>query len=87
MRMAACARQDRIAEEDWWEGTPAPGRGEPAPAESAKARSLKSAVADLEKRLIAEALDASRNNQQQAARALGLSRQGLINKLKRYSLQ
>ena len=36
--------------------------------------------------MISEALAATKNNQQQAARRLGLSRQGLINKLKRYAL-
>ena len=36
--------------------------------------------------MIAEALEETRNNQQQAARLLGLSRQGLINKMKRYSI-
>jgi len=40
----------------------------------------------LERRMIHEAIESTRNNQQQAARLLGLSRQGLINKLKRYSL-
>jgi DNA-binding NtrC family response regulator len=36
--------------------------------------------------MIAETLEKTRNNQQQTARLLGLSRQGLINKMKRYSL-
>ena len=36
--------------------------------------------------MIAEALEGTRQNQQQAARILGLSRQGLINKMKRYSI-
>jgi Nif-specific regulatory protein len=36
--------------------------------------------------MIAEALRETRSNQQQAARLLGLSRQGLINKMKRYSI-
>jgi DNA-binding NtrC family response regulator len=49
-----------------------------------RVRAFLNAVADLEKLLIAEALEASSHNQQQAARYLGLSRQGLINKMKRY---
>ncbi len=49
--------------------------------------SLKSAIADLEKRMISEALRATSFNQQQTARQLGISRQGLINKIKRYKLQ
>jgi Nif-specific regulatory protein len=48
---------------------------------------LKDTVASLEKRLIAEALQARRNNQQQTAKLLGLSRQGLIKKMKRYGLR
>jgi DNA-binding NtrC family response regulator len=36
--------------------------------------------------MIGDALRSTRGNQQQAARVLGLSRQGLINKMKRYSL-
>ena len=47
---------------------------------------LKKAVAEMEQRMIGEALRETRNNQQQAARLLGLSRQGLINKMKRYSI-
>ncbi|MCI0359762.1 MAG: sigma-54-dependent Fis family transcriptional regulator [Planctomycetaceae bacterium] len=47
---------------------------------------LKDAVAQLERRMIETALAQCRHNQQQAARALGLSRQGLIKKLKRYGV-
>jgi transcriptional regulator of acetoin/glycerol metabolism len=36
--------------------------------------------------MILEALQGTRNNQQQAAKTLGLSRQGLINKMKRYAI-
>jgi Nif-specific regulatory protein len=51
------------------------------------AGSLKETVATLEKRLIAEALQARQQNQQQAAKMLGLSRQGLIKKMKRYGIK
>jgi len=51
-----------------------------------RTQSLKDAIEDLERRMIAEALDHTRHNQQQAAKLLGLSRQGLINKMKRYGL-
>jgi DNA-binding NtrC family response regulator len=71
-------------EDDLWEGLPA--AAEQPPAAPAQLRSLKKAVADLEKGLIVEALRGARNNQQQAARLLGLSRQGLINKMKRYAI-
>jgi transcriptional regulator with PAS, ATPase and Fis domain len=36
--------------------------------------------------MIAEALGQTKNNQQQAAKLLGLSRQGLLNKMKRYAI-
>lgn len=50
-------------------------------------RSLKQRVEDLEERLIVEALQNYRNNQKRAAKGLGLSRQGLINKIKRYGIK
>jgi Nif-specific regulatory protein len=85
MRLAACARQHLIEEEDLWEGVPSTTR-EPAPAPPIKLQSLKKAVAEMEQRMIAEALQETRSNQQQAAKLLGLSRQGLINKMKRYAM-
>lgn len=45
---------------------------------------LKQAVANLEKKMVEQALEAAHQNQVQAAKALGLSRQGLINKMRRY---
>ena len=44
------------------------------------------AVEALERRMIAEALRESGGNKQKAAQALGLSRQGLIKKLKRLGI-
>ena len=85
MRLAACARLSVIEEDDLWEGIPSPGRDQPA-VPQVKLQSLKRAVAEMEQRMIAEALHETRNNQQQAARVLGLSRQGLINKMKRYAI-
>jgi Nif-specific regulatory protein len=86
IRLAACARGSVIELEDLFEGTPTPeAPAAPAPARI-KPMSLKTAIEDLERRMISETLAATRNNQQQAAKALGLSRQGLINKLKRYTL-
>ncbi|MGH7409475.1 MAG: sigma-54-dependent Fis family transcriptional regulator [Candidatus Methylomirabilis sp.] len=49
--------------------------------------SMKKAVEDLEKRLISDALRHCRNNQLQAAKTLGLSRQGLIKKIHRFGLR
>ena len=83
MRLAACARQKVIAEDDLPDGAPAPDL--PA-APQGRSLSLKHAVAELEKRMVLEALEATRHNQQQAAKLLGLSRQGLINKMKRYGV-
>ncbi|MFH0823837.1 MAG: sigma 54-interacting transcriptional regulator [Pseudomonadota bacterium] len=47
---------------------------------------LKDAVDDLEKRMIRQALEDAKGNRTVAAKALGLSRQGLLNKLQRYDL-
>jgi DNA-binding NtrC family response regulator len=55
----------------------------PAPA---TARSLPGEVEELERVRIREALSACGQNQVRTARKLGLSRQGLINKLKRYGI-
>jgi Nif-specific regulatory protein len=86
MRMAACSRGNTITEDDLFEGLPAAGRGEPRAAAPVKVQSLKKAVEELERKMIRLALEETRNNQQQAARLLDLSRQGLINKMKRYSI-
>jgi Nif-specific regulatory protein len=50
-------------------------------------RLLKEVVSELEKRMIQEALQQSRQNQLHAAKALGLSRHGLIKKMKRYNIR
>jgi Nif-specific regulatory protein len=86
MRLAACARNRLIEEDDLWEGLPAAAGREEPPAARVKLQSLKKAVAEVEKKMLAEALQETKNNQQQAAKLLGLSRQGLINKMKRYSI-
>ena len=89
MRLAAITHQTVIPEDDLWEGTPSrpvPVQATASAAAPSKELSLKKAVAELEQRMIAGALESTRNNQQQAARLLGLSRQGLINKMKRYSI-
>jgi Nif-specific regulatory protein len=90
MRLAACSPGDVIEEEDLWTGLPTPMTSAPPRSAGGQAGgqkvTLKNAVEELERRMIAETLQATRNNQMQAARQLGLSRQGLINKMKRYSL-
>ncbi|MGA3239755.1 MAG: sigma 54-interacting transcriptional regulator [Bryobacteraceae bacterium] len=84
MRLAACARQSLITEDDLFDDLPVPALAVKQPV--SRPQSLKTAIEELERRMIHEAIESTRNNQQQAARLLGLSRQGLINKLKRYSL-
>jgi Nif-specific regulatory protein len=93
MRLAACAGGSVIQEEDLWQGLPEPRHEALGAAATAatvhkdtRPKSLKDAIEQLEREMISEALTATRNNQQQAARRLGLSRQGLINKMKRYEL-
>lgn len=56
-------------------------------AEAAAGRGLQDEIEDLERRRIQEAMARHGQNQQKTARALGLSRQGLINKLKRYGIK
>jgi Nif-specific regulatory protein len=84
-RLVACVRGRVIAEDDLSEGFVQVPEGVSGPGPR-KAASLKDAIEDLERQLIAEALRSTGNNQQQAAKALGLSRQGLVNKVRRYHL-
>jgi len=82
-RLAVIVRRDRITREDLGDAIrAAPCEAAPAPVES----SLKDAVSGLERQSIVAALEKCRHNQQQAARQLGLSRQGLIKKMKRYGI-
>jgi DNA-binding NtrC family response regulator len=50
------------------------------------ARSLYGAVEALERRMIADALRETGGNKQRAAQILGMSRQGLLKKLKRLGM-
>ncbi len=86
MRLAACAEGSAITEDDLFDDDMGSGPAPPVPVTGPRPQSLKKAIADLEKTMIQEALTATQNNQQQTARLLGLSRQGLINKLKRYAI-
>jgi len=54
---------------------------------SAAERGLHAETRALETRRLREALDRSRGNKSEAARSLGLSRQGLLKKLRRYGLE
>ena len=92
-RLAVLAPGRSVDEADLSESIRSPGRGGPYPAvgatssAAAHGRSLARAVEALERRLIGEALAACEGNQVHTARALGLSRQGLIKKLERYGLR
>jgi DNA-binding NtrC family response regulator len=91
MRLAACASGEVIVDEDPWQEVMAPSRareerGLAQQLPAVKQTTLKAAIEDLERQMIREALESTRANQLQAARMLGLSRQGLINKMKRYAL-
>ena len=59
------------------------GNGKPA---ATHGLTLRSNVSDLERRMIADALKETGGNKQRAAQNLGLSRQGLLKKLKRLAL-
>jgi Nif-specific regulatory protein len=83
-RLAACANGPLIGEEELSEEVAAQA-DEPVTVPG-RAVSLKEALEDVERRLIGDTMRSVNNNQLRAAKALGLSRQGLINKLNRYHL-
>ena len=72
---------DRADLEHWPETPLLPGAGA-----SPVAPGLHAETRALEQRRLREALQRTRGNKSQAARALGLSRQGLLKKLRRYGL-
>ena len=84
-RLVATVRRTTITEEDLDEAMQmhTDQRGSPI---GSLIRSLPQAVAELEERLIRDALLACHNNQVQTAKRVGLSRQGLIKKMKRYGI-
>lgn len=84
-RLVASVRKTTVGEEDLSDTIRAACH-EAASSSTGSGGSLKGAVEELEKRFIADALRQSRGNQLQAAKALGLSRQGLIKKMKRYRI-
>ena len=59
----------------------------PIEAGAAPAGLLDAALAELETRMLRETMAATRGNQSEAARRLGLSRMGLIKKLSRLGLR
>ncbi|MFQ5694107.1 MAG: sigma 54-interacting transcriptional regulator, partial [Nitrospinota bacterium] len=63
-------------------------KGGPSPGADAPLRgTLREAVEELERRMLAQALGTHNGNRTQAAAALGLSRLGLLKKIRRYGLE
>lgn len=60
---------------------------ESVPDEEAAGRPLQEAVERYERQLVKEALEQHSNNRAQTARALGMTRQGLLKKLKRFGIE
>ncbi len=58
-----------------------PGMADATPA------SIKEATAQVERQMILDALRQSGGNRSQAARIVGLTRQGLLNKIRRYDIK
>jgi Nif-specific regulatory protein len=85
-RLVVTVRGSTIAYEDL--ADPIRGSIPPGPPPTfLPTHALKETVMQLEKRMILDALERCRQNQQQTAIALGLSRQGLIKKMKRYGIK
>jgi DNA-binding NtrC family response regulator len=82
--LVMAAGRGEILEEDL---SPTLRTRRPAPDEPDEAAPLEDKIAALERREIARALQATGNNKSQAAQRLGLSRQGLLNKMDRYGLK
>ncbi len=84
-RVVVSVRRNSISPEDLSEAIRAVGSGGDSPIGNTKG-TLKDAVEQLEIQMMTSALRRSRGNQLHAAKTLGLSRQGLIKKMKRYQL-
>jgi transcriptional regulator with PAS, ATPase and Fis domain len=82
--LVMAAGRGEILEEDL---SPALRTRRPAPDEPDEAAPLEDKIAALERREIVRALQTTGNNKSQAAQHLGLSRQGLLNKMDRYGLK
>jgi DNA-binding NtrC family response regulator len=77
--------RSEILEEDLSPALRRPSSSAEAPA--AEDATLEEKIAALERREIARALEATQGNRSHAATKLGLSRQGLLNKMERYGLR
>jgi DNA-binding NtrC family response regulator len=83
--LVMAAGRGEILEEDLSPALRAPGAA--AAASDPSAATLEEKIAALERREIAAALTATNGNRSHAAQRLGLSRQGLLNKMDRYGLK
>jgi DNA-binding NtrC family response regulator len=85
-QIAVLSRRTDITEEELSDTVRYKGEKGKATNGALPTRSLKAAVEDIEKRWIMDAMHMCRHNQLRAAKMLGLSRQGLIKKMKRYKI-
>jgi Nif-specific regulatory protein len=84
-RLVVSVRVRIIPREYLHESIAASGRIPPSLPSSSR-QPLRTAVETLERRMISETLSECRGNQRKTAQLLGLSRQGLIKKIKRYGI-
>jgi DNA-binding NtrC family response regulator len=85
-RLVASTRGSSITENDLSASIRNSRRQTEPPEKPLSRLSLRAAVAACQRRMIEDALRESRGNKQKAAQALGLSRQGLIKKIKQYGI-
>ncbi len=86
-RLAATVRRPTISEQDLDRSILSLAERPSEKKSGTPGSSLPEAVADFEQEMIREALKKCRYNQVQTAKFLGLSRQGLIKKIKRYGIK
>jgi Nif-specific regulatory protein len=84
-RLVLSVPANTVAKQDLSEAIRRSGT-EVAPSSSTP-RFLKDVISEIEKRMIQEALQQTKQNQLHAAKTLGLSRHGLIKKMKRYAIK
>jgi DNA-binding NtrC family response regulator len=85
--LVMAAGRGEILEEDLSPALRAGAASAAGPERGAEGATLEEKIAALERREIALALEATGGNRSQAATRLGLSRQGLLNKMDRYGLK
>ncbi len=86
-RLAVMVRTDVIRAEDLDESIRLPPEPQEEPMHQEHGQSLRESLDRIEKQLIEEALRTHHYRQSHTAKVLGLSRQGLIKKMKRFNIQ